>query len=96
MGLNEKLITLNQYQAVACSTFITTEDEEIDAAHVGFGLLAEAGEIATLYQKMYRGDPAYKADNYESYTLTDEKKKLLKKELGDVLWHIGTLAGIYG
>jgi hypothetical protein len=44
------------------------------------GLLAEAGEVAAVFQKLIRGD----------YTpqLAEEK---LKYELGDILWHVAEI-----
>jgi NTP pyrophosphatase (non-canonical NTP hydrolase) len=46
-----------------------------------FGLLSEAGEVAGVFQKLIRGDYGY----------TDAQAKL-KKELGDGLFHIATIA----
>ena len=42
------------------------------------GLAGEAGEIANKVKKIMRDD---------SYILTDEMKKAIKKELGDLLWY---------
>lgn len=50
-----------------------------------FGLLGEAGEVAEKFKKIIR-DKDGKA--------TDEDKKELAKELGDVLWYINSV-GIY-
>lgn len=45
-----------------------------------FGLLEEAGEVAGLYKRVFRGD-------YE-----DVPKDKLLKELGDVLWYLSGVA----
>lgn len=45
------------------------------------GLLAEAGEVAAVFQKLIRGD----------YSPPVAMAKL-EKELGDVLWHIAAIA----
>ncbi len=87
---------LNDYQTVSSKTFVKSGESTIDEAHLGFGLLAEAGEVATLYQKMYRGDPEYCDYEEWEYRLKPEKVLLLKKELGDILWHVSTMAQHYG
>lgn len=46
-----------------------------------FGFLSEAGEVAGVFQKVIRGD-------YDMDTATAK----LKKELGDCLWGIATIA----
>ena len=46
------------------------------------GLVGEAGEIANSIKKIFRDD---------NEVLTKERKELLKKELGDVLWYIAQL-----
>ncbi len=45
------------------------------------GLLAEAGEVAAVFQKVIRGD----------FT-PDVAATKLAKELGDILWHISEIA----
>jgi len=49
------------------------------------GLLAEAGEVAGVFQKLMRGD----------YPLTEASARLYR-ELGDVLWHISEIANDNG
>ena len=49
------------------------------------GLLAEAGEVAGVFQKLMRGD----------YT-PQEAMARLYRELGDVLWHIAEVASDNG
>ena len=46
-----------------------------------FGLCAEAGEVAAVFQKMIRGD----------YPVPEAMARL-HKELGDILWHIAAIA----
>jgi NTP pyrophosphatase (non-canonical NTP hydrolase) len=65
---------MTKYQEQAA----TTSQPQGDAIlHAVFGLVAEAGEVATLYQKYHRGDFDYV-----------ELERKLKGELGDVLWYL--------
>ena len=47
------------------------------------GLLGEAGEVAEKVKKLFRDDNG---------NLTSERKELIKKELGDVLWYLAQIA----
>lgn len=47
------------------------------------GLVGEAGEVAEKIKKIFRDDDGI---------LTDERKDLIKKELGDVLWYLSQIA----
>ena len=47
------------------------------------GLCGESGEVAEKIKKMIRDNEGY---------VSDEKRELLKKELGDCLWYIANLA----
>ncbi len=47
------------------------------------GLMGEAGEVAEKVKKIFRDD---------NQVLTEERKQMLKKELGDVLWYVSQLA----
>lgn len=67
--------------------------------HLGFGLLAEAGEVATLLQKWHRKDPRYYTDQQDMFNIdpyTPEFREKMYKELGDVLWYTACLAEYYG
>lgn len=47
------------------------------------GLCGESGEVAEKIKKVIRDNDGI---------ITDEKKELLKKELGDICWYIANLA----
>ena len=71
-------MTLSEYQSLSERTLVdslrhATEDR-ID--HAIFGLVAEVGEVASIFQKDARGDD------------DDRAFEKLKGELGDVLWYL--------
>ena len=47
------------------------------------GLAGEAGEVANKISKIFRDDGS---------AITDEKRREVEKELGDVLWYVSQLA----
>lgn len=47
------------------------------------GLAEESGEVCGKFKKVIRDDGG---------VLTDEKKGMIKQELGDVLWYVATIA----
>lgn len=68
---------LNEYQTKAMTTRLPTYTPEAAV----MGLLAEAGEVAAVFQKLIRGDYP-----------PDVAMTKLHKELGDVLWHLAAIA----
>ena len=52
-------------------------------AYPTLGLMGEAGEIANKVKKIYRDDKG---------KLTDDRKEMLRKELGDVLWYVAQVS----
>jgi len=66
-------------------------------SHLGFGLAAEAGEVASLLQKYFRNDPLYRhPDLFDGDGFTPEFREKMYKELGDVLWYTACLADYFG
>ena len=59
------------------------KDELIGLFYVSFGLVGESGEFAEKIKKFIRDD---------SCTMTKERKELIIKELGDVLWYVANIA----
>lgn len=66
-------VSANKYQELAMRTS-DFEDASDQLLHGVFGLTAEAGEVASIFQKMYQGHEWTKAH--------------LVKECGDCLWMI--------
>ncbi len=52
-----------------------------------FGLIGESGEVAEKFKKLIR-------DN--NGEMSDEDKKEILKELGDVLWYVNSLSTLLG
>ncbi len=74
-------MTLNEYQQHALETAIYPEESRI--VYPTLGLTGEAGEVADKVKKVIRD-----AGN----NFTDEKKREIMKEIGDVLWYCATLS----
>ena len=72
-----------EYQAFTPTTAIYPKDYAM--AYLSTGIAAEAGEVAGAYAKFFRGD----------YT-REQLLKILKKELGDVLWFISQICNEEG
>lgn len=77
-GIDPWGTTLNGYQAFANSTKKFPEKHAI--IYPALGLTEEAGEVAGKIKKWLRGD----VDNLD--------REAVKKEMGDVLWYLASLA----
>jgi NTP pyrophosphatase (non-canonical NTP hydrolase) len=77
-------LDFNQYQKQALSTAIYPENMAIQYCAMKLG--GEAGECLEKIAKTYR-------DNEGIFS--DEKKKAIAKELGDILWYIANLAFLF-
>ena len=73
-------MTLNEYQEKAIKAAFYEKD---DIAYNALGISGEAGEVADHVKKMLRDDGGI---------LTPERREILKKELGDVLWYVSNMA----
>lgn len=74
-------MTLNEYQFEANTTAIYPESAAL--TYPTLGLAGEAGEICNKVKKIIRDDGG---------VLSDDKKKMLIDELGDVLWYVAAIA----
>ena len=77
---------LNEYQKGALETAIYPQEYKI--IYPTLGLTGEAGECAEKVKKFLRGDDGGK--------MTEERRKLIALEIGDVLWYCATLASDIG
>lgn len=76
---------LNEYQQAARETAIYSQQYIV--TYPALGLAGEAGEVCEKIKKMLRDDNG---------VLTDERKAMLEKELGDVAWYLANLASDLG
>ena len=76
-------MTLDEYQKQALVTALWSGDHMKDLAHWVLGVTGEAGEVAEKVKKIIR--------DFDG-ELSDEAKKELAKEIGDVLWYLAVLA----
>jgi len=74
-------MNFNDYQKATEKTANYPKENAI--YYTGLGLVGEAGEVANKLKKIIRDDNGI---------ITEEKRKQLNYELGDVLWYISQLA----
>ena len=72
----------NEYQKESKKTDMGTIIKESNIAYYALGLCDESGEVAGKIKKLYR--------DYDG-KLTEEYKKEIAKELGDVMWYLSQL-----
>ena len=72
---------MNEYQRLAEVTVVYKP--ELKVIYPTIGLCGETGEVAEKVKKWLRDDGGQ---------MTDERRELLKKELGDVMWYLAVLA----
>ena len=78
-------MTLEEYQAAALTTAVYPDKFRV--IYPALGMSGEAGEVADKVKKVIRDNDA---------AFTDEKKREIAKEIGDVLWYCATLADDLG
>ena len=83
-------MTIDEYSEKALTTLSGSHGlQDIDARLVSqlFGLVEESGEVAGKFKKLIRD---------KNGELTDESKKEILKELGDVLWYVNSVSHLLG
>lgn len=73
---------MNEYQALAARTIDPKATFEAKQMHALHGMVAEVGELHSIYQKFYQG-----------HEVSEEH---VKKELGDILWFIAEYCTAFG
>jgi NTP pyrophosphatase (non-canonical NTP hydrolase) len=76
------MITFEDYQRGAMTTAVYPGKGEGNWIYPALGLAGESGEICEKIKKCIRDDGG---------KMTDERKQLIKKELGDVLWYVAAM-----
>lgn len=77
-------MTINEFQQEALKTAIYPKEHRI--VYPVLGMTGEAGEVAGKVKKVIR--------DYGSFT--DERKREIAKEIGDVLWYCAALSNDLG
>lgn len=80
-------MTFSDYQAGAAKTAVYPGRGEGNWIYPALGLAGESGEICEKIKKCIRDDGG---------RMTDERRSLLAKELGDVLWYVATMCSELG
>ncbi len=74
----------DEYQRLAARTgFYGTEDKKYILMYLSMGLAGESGEVIEKVKHVVRDQLG---------EITPEKRELLKKEIGDVLWYASQIA----
>lgn len=79
-------MNFDEYQAIVKKTSIYP-DQGNNVAYATLGLAGEAGEVADKVKKLIRDSHG---------VLTEDKRKEMIKELGDVLWYLTACASELG
>lgn len=75
-------MTFEEYQRMSRKTAMYP-DKDHNFVYPVLGLTGEAGEVAEKIKKVIRDDNG---------VMSDEKKREIAKELGDVLWYVSQIA----
>lgn len=76
---------IKEYQGIIKKTAVFPK--EIGISYCTMGLCGESGEVAEKVKKLYRD---------RNGEVTEDFKKDIKKELGDVIWYVTALANEFG
>jgi len=80
-------MNFNEYQEEAMEMAVYPGLRETDLTYPTLGLMGEAGEVAEKVKKLIRNK-----NMKRGYSLAEEDKEALVKELGDVLWYVAALS----
>lgn len=80
-------MTFDEYQKKAISTLLAGPDKLTDVIHMALGISGEAGEVSEKIKKIIRD---------KNGDLSELDVNAMKKELGDVLWHLAVMSELLG
>jgi NTP pyrophosphatase (non-canonical NTP hydrolase) len=75
-------VDFKEYQKESVRSDLNVVVKESNLAYYALGLCDEAGEVAGKVKKLYRD---------HNGVLTEEYKKEIEKELGDVVWYLSQM-----
>lgn len=94
---NNKEMTLNEYQQLAMQTCMPSCE---NFSYMFINLVGEVGELASKVAKHIRKDKVTISHNQllqnSRYVITEQEKKDLKAECGDIIWQISGLCSVMG
>lgn len=83
-----KDFTFAEYQKLAARTALYPgRDDDALAPYPALGLAGEAGEVCEHIKKAIRDDGGH---------ITEQRRRALRKEIGDVLWYVAALSSELG
>ena len=86
--MSDRPLGLNEYQRQAAKTALYPgRDGDTVAPYPALGLAGEAGEVCEQIKKAIRDDEG---------RVSEERRRKLQKELGDVMWYLAALASELG
>ena len=80
-------MTLDEYQQLALKTALNHPEDLMDKTIWVMGIVGEAGEVVEKWKKIVA---------YKEGVITDQDKRELQKEMGDVVWYVAVLANSLG
>ncbi len=80
-------MTFEEYQKATAETAVYPKEGDRGIVYTTLGMASEAGEVAGKYKKVIRDMQG---------TLSDEMKKEMGKEVGDVLWYVSQVCAELG
>lgn len=83
----DKSVNFNEYQKAALTTAIHNKDPLMDKTIWAMGVAGEAGELLEKWKKIVA---------YKEGKISEEDLRLIKKELGDVVWYVAVMAHSLG
>lgn len=90
--MTDDFLTFVDYDATTHSTWLSSNNMEVDFIRSAMGIFGEAGEVAEKVKKLLRGD----SGDFTVEGMDEKTKTAVMLELGDALYYISRLAKIMG